>query len=56
MKPNSIPLPSLAAALLLSWCATATAQTSIEGLAVYLNFDNNIDAQAGTTNSGTIYS
>jgi Concanavalin A-like lectin/glucanases superfamily len=56
MKPNSIPLPSVAAALLLSWCATATAQTSIEGLAVYLNFDNNIDAQAGTTNGGTIYS
>jgi autotransporter-associated beta strand protein/YVTN family beta-propeller protein len=25
------------------------------GLAVYLNFDNNINAQAGTTNNGTLY-
>ncbi len=46
---------------LTSAVATLTVQspsqpTSItNGLVVYLNFDNNLNAQAGTTNSGAIY-
>jgi len=33
----------------------AQAATVTNGLAVYLNFDNNLSAQAGTTNNGSIY-
>src|SRR5688572_2658078 len=29
--------------------------TVTNGLLVYLNFDNNLSAQAGTTNNGTLY-
>ncbi len=31
------------------------ASSVTNGLVVYLNFDNNINAQAGTTNNGSLY-
>lgn len=59
-KPNSKPLPAgmrfLTAAALLACAGSAPAQSALQGLAVYLNFDNNLNAQAGTTNNGAIYS
>ena len=45
----------LAAAILLARVSSSPAQSVLQGLAAYLNFDNNINAQAGTTNNGTIY-
>src|SRR6267378_1891379 len=43
--------------LTLTACATPliTDASITNGLVVYLNFDNNITAQAGTTNSGSLY-
>src|SRR4051812_36248226 len=50
--------------LLLAWTSSvapfiakaAPAPTTVtNGLAVYLNFDNNLSGQAGTTNNGSIY-
>ncbi len=46
-------LTSAVATLTVLLLAEATSLTN--GLVVYLNFDNNIDAQAGTTNKGVLY-
>ena len=59
MKPHTrlsliarLVLASATALALLSG-ASLRAQSITDGLAVYLNFESNIVAQAGTTNSGT---
>jgi Concanavalin A-like lectin/glucanases superfamily/Immunoglobulin domain len=48
-------LGSLTAALMLSASGELAAQTTLQGLQVYLNFDNNILGQAGTTHNGVIH-
>lgn len=52
---RTVLFPLLSAAAMALWSAAVSAQTSTQSLAVYLNFDNNIDAQAGTTIRGSIY-
>ena len=46
-------ITSAVATLSVQPAGVATSVTN--GLVVYLNFDNNINAQAGTTNSGSLY-
>ncbi|MGH7969848.1 MAG: LamG-like jellyroll fold domain-containing protein, partial [Limisphaerales bacterium] len=45
----------LTAVALLAGACILPAQTVLQGLVAYLNFDDNIAAQAGTTNNGAIY-
>jgi hypothetical protein len=57
MSPSIELLRNVLLALLLTTGGGLLAQNTItNGLVVYLNFDNNIDAQAGTTNNGTAVS
>jgi hypothetical protein len=53
MKHLITPLGLAALVSLLAQFTPASAQPVTNGLAVYLNFDNNILAQGGTTHSGT---
>jgi hypothetical protein len=54
-KPRFVGARFLTVAALLAGVGSSPAQSVLQGLAAYLNFDNNLDAQAGTTNSGAIY-
>jgi YVTN family beta-propeller protein len=54
MKPNRA-LISLLAVVCCGYPLSAAAASVTTGLVVYLNFDNNINAQAGTTNNGSLY-
>jgi hypothetical protein len=46
---------SLTVGVLLACAGSLPAQSVLQGLAAYLNFDNNLEAQAGTTINGAIY-
>ena len=52
ISPALIPL----LAVVCCGCALPAGAASVtNGLVVYLNFDNNLNAQAGTTNNGSLY-
>ncbi len=58
MKSNTHPgrfVPCVVVATLMAIVIGLQAQSTTNGLLVYLNFDNNLNAQGGTTNNGAIY-